>query len=449
MSLPPAQSAAPGSGAALGETEEQGRRNNRLRHPFIVRFEAHPALSVACPHREFLDELTSHPVYCLASRISVQRWELMLRRRASSQTHAQQWHVYDIDVGLKQRSTLLATAAFSEALVQKLTGFRGACSVGRLLHHAKCVVSRRHFLVSKGLAEGLFEEGQRLYEQERYSGAAKSWGKAALLQHGASHAFLSNMLFQGRHDVAVDENRAFQLAAAAAAAMGCAHSKGALGRCLVSGLGATEDVAKGLALGRESAAAGSCFGQFVLGRCYDVGLGVAQDCDEALRLYRIAVAQGHAAAQFNLGYMFLSGRGVAQSYAEAVRLWRLAAAHGLRDAQRSLGVLFESGEAVARDDAEALRLFRLAAAQGDAYAQLYAGRMFEDGRGVAQDYTEALRLFRLAAAQGLREANSRLGFMYETGQGVTADLDEAIRQYVLAAARDDAFNTAALARLFA
>ncbi len=100
--------------------------------------------------------------------------------------------MYGTDVGLKQRSTLLARAALSEVLVQKLTGFRGACSVGRLLHHAKCVVLRRHFLVSKGLAEGLFEEGQRLYEQQRYGGAARSWGQAALLQHGASHAFLSN-----------------------------------------------------------------------------------------------------------------------------------------------------------------------------------------------------------------------------------------------------------------
>ena len=88
------------------------------------------------------------------------------------------------------------------------------------LNLATRVVSRRHFLVSKGLVEGLFEEGQRLHEQERYSGAAKSWGQAALLQHGASHAFLSNMLIEGRPDVAKDLERGFELAAAGAA-MGC------------------------------------------------------------------------------------------------------------------------------------------------------------------------------------------------------------------------------------
>ena len=314
MSLPPAQSPASESDAALGEDE--GRKRKHPRHAFIAWLESHPARDVARPDCEFVAELMAHPVYCLASRCSVQRWELMLRCRFPSRAHAQQWHVYDIDVGLKQRSSLLARAAFSEVLVLRLVGFRGACSVGRLLHHAKCVVSRRHFLVSKGLAEGLFEEGQRLYEQERYSGAAKSWGQAALLQHGASHAFLSTMLIDGRQDVAKDLKRGFELAAAGAA-MGCAHSKGALGRCFIGGYGVAKDVEKGLALGRESAAAGSCFGQYVVGSCYDDGWGVAQDYAEAVRLWRLAAAQGNADAQYNLARMYNeTGQGVAADTAE-------------------------------------------------------------------------------------------------------------------------------------
>ena len=134
-----------------------------------------------------------------------------------------------------------------------------------------------------------------MYEQERYSGAAKSWGQAALLQHGASHAFLSNMLFEGRPGVSKDEKRALELAAFGAA-MGCAHSKGVLGRCFVFGVGVAQNVAKGLALGRESAAAGSCFGQYVVGLCYHQSEGVAQDYAEAVRLYRLAAAQGYAGA---------------------------------------------------------------------------------------------------------------------------------------------------------
>jgi TPR repeat protein len=215
----------------------------------------------------------------------------------------------------------------------------------------------------------VFEEGQRMYGEQCFSEAAERWGRAALLQHAPSHAHLSDMLIEGRAGVAVDEKRAFDLAAAGAA-LGCAHSKGALGSCYVSGYGVAADVARGLALGRESEAAGSCFGQYVVGVCYDFGYGsVAQDYAEAVRLYRLAAAQGHATAQSNLGYMFYEGQGVAQDYAEAVRLYSLAAAQGDAGAQFMLGLMFEYRKGVARDRAEAFRWYRLAAAQGDAFSQ--------------------------------------------------------------------------------
>jgi TPR repeat protein len=312
------------SRAALGD--RNGSRRERQRHAFIVRIESHPAFTFARDDGCML-ELLVHPLYCLASRISVQRWEVMFRCRAPSQAHAQQWHVYGIDVALKQRSTLLARSALCEMLVLRLLCFRGVCRVKYPLHCARVVVSRRHFLGSKNLADGLFQEGQRLYEQQRFSDAAKSWGQAALLQHASSHAFLSHMLFYGRQHVPSDVKRAFELAAAGAA-MGCAHSKGALGHCLVNGAGVARDEGKGLALARESAAAGSRFGQHVVGRCYHIDRGVAQDYAEAVRWYRLAADQGHAAAQRCLGYMFLYGLGVGKDHSEATRWYRLAAAQG-------------------------------------------------------------------------------------------------------------------------
>jgi hypothetical protein len=106
--------------------------------------------------------------------------------------------------------------------------------------------------------ETLLKEGQRLYGEQRFSEAAERWEQAALLQHAPSHAHLSAMLWGGRTGVAKDEKRAFALAAAGAA-LGCAHSKGALGCCYATGAGVAKDEARGLALGRESAAAGSCF----------------------------------------------------------------------------------------------------------------------------------------------------------------------------------------------
>ena len=177
-------------------------------------------------------------------------------------------------------------------------------------------------------AEAVFQEGQQLYGEQRFSEAAERWGRAALQQHAPSHAHLSGMLVDGRQGVAKDVKRGFELAAAGAA-LGCAHSKGALGLCYVMGHGVAVGKARGLALGRESAAAGSCFGQFVVGECYMYGWGgVAQDYTEAVRLYSLAAAQGDADAQSNLGVMFQYGKGVAQYRAEAIRWYRLAAAQG-------------------------------------------------------------------------------------------------------------------------
>ena len=164
--------------------------------------------------------------------------------------------MYGIDVGLKQRSTLPARAALCELLMLRLMRFGGAWRVRYPQHHTTCVVSRRHFLVSKNLAQYLFGEGQRLYGSQRCSDAAKSWGQAALLHHAHSHALLSTLMFEGRQDVSKVVKRAFELASAGAG-MGCAHSKGALGRCHREGCGVAADHAKAYALGRESAAAGS------------------------------------------------------------------------------------------------------------------------------------------------------------------------------------------------
>jgi TPR repeat protein len=184
--------------------------------------------------------------------------------------------------------------------------------------------------------EALFQEGQRLYGERRFSEAAERWGRAALQQHGPSHAHLSDMLVDGRAGVAKDVKRGSKLAAAGAA-LGCTHSKGALGYCYVFGRGVAEDEARGLALGRESEAAGSFFGQYVVGWCYKYGWGgVAQDYTEAVRLYSLAAEQGHAGAQYNLGFMFDIGQGVAQDRAEAIRWYRLAAAQGYARAKTNL-----------------------------------------------------------------------------------------------------------------
>jgi TPR repeat protein len=345
-----------------------GRGRVRVR-AVISAVSANPAALVA--EYKLVAHVTAHPLYCLASQINFARWRAMLRCHTPLPAHAPHWHVTGIDVGLQQRRVVLCGGALLRVLVPRLLCVQGEYGVIYPLNLARRIASRRHFLGSKlNEAEGAFEEGQRLYGEQRFSEAAERWGRAALLQHAPSHAHLSDMLVEGRAGVAVDEKRAFELAAAGAA-LGCAHSKGVLGCCYVVGWGVAKDEARGLALGRESAAAGSSFGQYAVGRCYyKFGCGgVAKDDAEAARLYSLAAAQGHALAQICLGHMFQHGRGVAQDYAQAMRLYRLAAAQGHAIAQLCLGVMFESGRGVAHDRAEAIRWYRLAAAQGHAQAK--------------------------------------------------------------------------------
>jgi hypothetical protein len=60
-----------------------------LLHPFVESLKAHPAFSLVRDDGEFVAELTAHPLYCRASRSSVQRWEVMFHCRAPSQACAQ------------------------------------------------------------------------------------------------------------------------------------------------------------------------------------------------------------------------------------------------------------------------------------------------------------------------------------------------------------------------
>jgi TPR repeat protein len=340
-------------------------------------------------------------MYCLASQISVERWRTVFCVNISSQAHAQLWNATGIAMRLHQRRALLCRAALCALLVLRLLRVvQKKCGVRHPLNLAKRILSQRHFLGSKkSHSRSLFEDGHRLCRQQRFSDAAQRWSQAALLQHAPSHAYLSDMLLDGRPDVAKDAKRAFQVASAGAA-LGCAHSKGALGRCLVSCLAAvTGEVDQdsklikmhGLALGRQSAAAGSCFGHTVVGLCYRAGLSVSKDKAEAVRLFRLAAAQGHAAAQYSLGNMFATGKGVRRDDEQAVRLFRLAAVQGHANAQFSLGGMLGNGQGVALDRAEGMQWLRMAAAQGHSAAIMAIGMMAMTANRYAPHQAASLR----------------------------------------------------------
>ena len=255
-------------------------------------------------------------------------------------------------------------------------------------------------------AVSFFQEGNRLYGEKRYFDAAQSWKNATVLGHNASHAFLSDMLFDGRPGLPQNLQQSFQLAQAGAA-LGCIHSKAILGLFYIAGKFVARNEKKGKALVIKSSEAGSRFGLYCAGLC----LLAINHLESAVLMFRQAAEQGHAAAQDKLGTMYESGRGCVQDYALALRQFRSASEQGLASAHVNMGSMFEEGQGVAQDYAEAARLYRLAADQGHLGGQFMLGLMFKRGLGVGQNDAEAVRLLRLAAAQ-TSEADAEFAQMF-------------------------------------
>ena len=312
----------------------------------VAGLETHPAFPLI--GSEFVAELEAHPAYCLASQVSVQRWKDKFITCSSQSTQSCECQVQSNAIGVRQRRTLLCRGSLSTWLVIRLLFYQGQFgSLKNPLNIAKCIASRRHFLgPSRAFAEFSFQEGQRLYREQRFGMASQLWGQAAVLNHGPSHAFLSEMLIDGLLDTRqwseiIDERirylnkgspvsrQAFALASAGAA-LGCAHSKGALARCLISGFG-TISSRGSLGLGFSSkelamysAQSGSCIGQYVVGlACKMIGRKA-----EAVEWLHRAAEQGHASAQFDLSIMYSLGDGVAKDKAKAKKWKEKAGAQG-------------------------------------------------------------------------------------------------------------------------
>ena len=97
------------------------------------------------PRSDFIAELLAHPVYSLASKINVEYFEAVARRRAVS-TRALPWHALRVSIGVPQRLAVVCRGGLSTLLVQRLICFGKERAVKRALKHATCVMSRRHFV---------------------------------------------------------------------------------------------------------------------------------------------------------------------------------------------------------------------------------------------------------------------------------------------------------------
>jgi TPR repeat protein len=288
--------------------------------------------------------------------------------------------------------------------------------------------SSKKLLNSFDFKDTIFEEGRRLYKKKDYVDAAWFWNEAVLLKHADAHAFLSDMLIDGRLYVPTDYCRAFKLASNGVI-LGSIHSKGVLSRCYIEGKGVLPDDIKGLILANESANGNSYFGQAIIGICYKYSLGVPFDGAKAMQFLRLAVEHGYPLAQKELGDMFVRAIGVTENKEEGLQLLRLAAEQGDRESQYRLGEILLDEQ---KNSVEGMRLMKDAANQKDANAQYYLGTMYDFGEGVPKDGEEAKRWYKLAAEQGQYGAMDLLGEMYFFGRGVIKNNEEAMRWWRLA-----------------
>ena len=137
------------------------------------------------------------------------------------------------------------------------------------------------------MAEALFREGVRHFDEGRLEEAARCFERAARLGHP--------------------------------------DGQGAFAWCLVNGDGVEKDETAGVEWAQKAADQGDCVGRSLLGTCHFYGKGgLRVDKKRAAFLWLQAARQGERAseyqleAQHSLGLCFLHGEGVNQSDTRAV-----------------------------------------------------------------------------------------------------------------------------------
>jgi hypothetical protein len=134
------------------------------------------------------------------------------------------------------------------------------------------------------------DEAQRLLASGQYAAAAVQLQRAIGQGLLASHAHEAWLLIYGKEDVAINHERAFELAEQGAG-LGCFHCQGVLAYCYWGGYGCDADEARSLELAIQSFEKDSKYGQHTLGNLRD---------DVTLDL--LAANQGFDQAQYRFGF---------------------------------------------------------------------------------------------------------------------------------------------------
>lgn len=259
-------------------------------------------------------------------------------------------------------------------------------------------------------AKRLYQQGQRLEDEKRFSDAISVFEQAAKLGHFVATTDMAFLTWSGI-GVAQDQTEALRLfnSVCKAAREGQPLAQAAIGRSyFVQRPWLIKDDEQGMAWMKAAAEQGQDDTQVSLGSMYLDGKRVPQDFGEAAHWYRRAAEAGNVFGQYNLARMYSVGRGVDQDLETAVYWYRKAAAQGLVGATSALGIAHLQGLGAPRNDELAAKLLLSAARSGEPNAQYHLATMLAAGRAVPRDDAQAIEWWRKSAKQGDKRAQQEL-----------------------------------------
>ncbi len=263
-------------------------------------------------------------------------------------------------------------------------------------------VEAQRILRNKGFYNELFCEGQKLYQEEKYSEAYDCYYFAA----------------NGGH----------------------VESKFQVGKMNYKGVGVAKDVNKAFTNFKVSAQKKHREAQYYLGRMYFYGIATEKNITKALVFLKDSADHGFVPAQTLVGTVCLNNDDKdASIIMEAFKYLMLAANASVPEAkkyvaraQEHLGYVYHCGMGLEKaDKKKSLDYYTLAADNGHIESQFMVGAMYLGLiKGIAEDFDMAFKYFMSAANEGHNDAQFNIGKMYANGMGVEQDWDTAFNYFV-------------------
>jgi TPR repeat protein len=223
-----------------------------------------------------------------------------------------------------------------------------------------------------------------------------------------AHALLAQIILDNpRADIRDAE--AFR-EASIAAQTGESEGQYALGRCYLSGVGVSKDVATGIRWYTAAAQQKDGDPALALGAIYEKGTGVPQNLPEAVKWYKMGAENGNTMAAYHLGRCYRDGLGVEANVDEALK-WLRVAARALPNNQEVTTALAQLEGQTHKVDPDT------------AYKQGMALGRAATANGGPMD--EAAELLTEAANQGQVSATIILSGWYRRGDHVPKDEERA------------------------